>query len=101
VVSTQSTRSLAIVTVTGLIYNIGLIAGPWFEGQMAQCLENIFKGRAGFPDMARLVALYVTVIAAVQLARELKETLCAPVRQRDGQTHEGDSVRESHSQEQR
>ena len=68
-------RNLAIVTVTGLIYNVGLIAGPWFEGQMAQCLENIFRRRAGFSDMARLVALYVSVIAAVQFARSLKR-LC-------------------------
>ena len=25
---------LAVITVTGLLYNIGLVAGPWFEGQM-------------------------------------------------------------------
>ena len=23
---------LAVITVTGLLYNIGLVAGPWFEG---------------------------------------------------------------------
>ena len=28
---------LAIITVTGLVYNIGLLAGPYYEGQMAQC----------------------------------------------------------------
>ena len=22
---------LAVITVTGLLYNIGLVAGPWFE----------------------------------------------------------------------
>ena len=27
-------RALLIVTVSGLIYNIGLLAGPWFEGTM-------------------------------------------------------------------
>ena len=26
---------LALVTVSGLIYNIGLLATPWFEGQLA------------------------------------------------------------------
>ena len=25
---------LALVTVSGLIYNIGLLATPWFEGQL-------------------------------------------------------------------
>ena len=27
--------TLATVTVSGLIYNIGLLAAPWFEGRMA------------------------------------------------------------------
>lgn len=29
--------SLALVTVSGLIYNVGLLATPWFEGRLAQC----------------------------------------------------------------
>ena len=29
---------LAVITVTGLLYNIGLVAGPWFEGQMTEAL---------------------------------------------------------------
>ena len=33
---------LALVTVSGLIYNIGLLATPWFEGRLAQCLTDIF-----------------------------------------------------------
>ena len=24
---------IALITVSGLIYNIGLLAGPWFEGK--------------------------------------------------------------------
>ena len=27
---------LLIVTITGIIYNAGMVAGPWFEGQMVQ-----------------------------------------------------------------
>lgn len=26
-------RGLLAVTISGLIYNLGLLAGPWFEGQ--------------------------------------------------------------------
>ena len=37
---------LTFVTLTGLIYNIGLLAGPWFEGRMAQCLADILGGSA-------------------------------------------------------
>ena len=31
---------LAVITVTGLLYNIGLVAGPWFEGQMTEALAR-------------------------------------------------------------
>ena len=34
-------RVLLAVTVSGLIYNIGLLAGPWFEGRMTGCLVDI------------------------------------------------------------
>lgn len=32
---------LAFVTLSGLVYNIGLLATPWFEGRLAQCLADI------------------------------------------------------------
>ena len=31
-------KLLMIITITGLIYNIGLLAGPYYEGQLAQTL---------------------------------------------------------------
>ena len=31
-------RALLIVTISGIFYNIGLLAGPIFEGKLAQCL---------------------------------------------------------------
>lgn len=34
---------LAVVTLSGLIYNVGLLAGPWFEGRLAQCLADILS----------------------------------------------------------
>lgn len=34
-------RGLLAVTISGLIYNLGLIAGPWFEGKMTGCLVDI------------------------------------------------------------
>ena len=36
---------LMIVTVSGILYNVGMVAGPYFEGQMAQCLYDIIKGK--------------------------------------------------------
>lgn len=63
---------LAAVTVSGLIYNLGLLAGPWFEGKMAGCLADLLAGRKGFSDMLALVASYMLSIALVQAARYLK-----------------------------
>lgn len=64
--------TLLIVTVSGIIYNIGLLAGPWFEGHMAQQLLDIFRHRKTFRSMAVLAAGYVLAIAAVQTARFVK-----------------------------
>lgn len=63
---------LLAVTLSGLFYNIGLLAGPWFEGRLAQCLFDIFGGKKTFSDMLTLAGTYVAVIAAVQLARYVK-----------------------------
>lgn len=65
----QEKAVLLVVTVTGILYNLGMGAGPYFEGQLAQCLYDIFQGKATAGDMVRLAALYVGVIFLVQLAR--------------------------------
>lgn len=65
-------KNLLIVTVTGIIYNVGMVAGPLFEGRMAQQLFNIYKGHATWLDMLRLALFYVGVIVAIQLCRTLK-----------------------------
>lgn len=36
-------KALTIVTIFGLIYNIGLLAGPYFEGQLAQSVVDYAK----------------------------------------------------------
>lgn len=64
--------SLAFVTVSGLIYNIGLLASPWFEGQLANCLADILGKRKTAASMATLVTLYIIVVVAVQAARFVK-----------------------------
>ena len=60
---------LAVVTITGILYNIGMGAGPYFEGQLAQCLYDIYQGQALVSAMAQLAVLYVLVILLVQVAR--------------------------------
>lgn len=63
---------LLAVTVSGRIYNLGLLAGPWFEGRMTGCLVDILGGNAGYRDMLVLVLAYVAAIAIVQIARYIK-----------------------------
>ncbi len=65
-------KVLLAVTVSGLIYNLGLLAGPWFEGRMTGCLVDILNGLGQFSDMAVLVAAYVAAIAVVQVSRYIK-----------------------------
>lgn len=65
-------RVLLAVTVSGLIYNIGLLAGPWFEGRMTGCLVDILKGFGRFQDMLTLVLGYAMILAVVQTARFIK-----------------------------
>ena len=36
---------LLAVTFSGLIYNLGLLAGPWFEGRMAGRLDTVICWR--------------------------------------------------------
>ena len=63
---------LLIITISGLIYNLGLLAGPWFEGRMTGCLVNILGGKSTFTDMLILVLCYVIAIAVVQISRYIK-----------------------------
>ena len=63
---------LAFVTVSGLIYNIGLLASPWFEGRLAQCLADILGGNQTAGAMAMLVISYIVVVLIVQAARFIK-----------------------------
>ena len=65
-------RVLLAVTVSGLICNIGLLAGPWFEGRMTGCLVDILKGFGRFQDMLTLVLGYAVILAAVQTTRFIK-----------------------------
>ena len=63
---------LLLVTLSGLVYNIGLLAAPWFEGRLAQCLADILGGSETAAQMALLVLAYIAVTLLVQAARFVK-----------------------------
>ncbi len=68
----QEKKPLLIVTVTGILYNVGLAAGPLLEGQLVQCLLEILQGLAQWPAMLAAAALYGAVTLFVQGMRYLK-----------------------------
>ena len=63
---------LTLITLSGLAYNVGLLAGPWFEGRLAQCLADILGGRETAAAMTALAAGYILVTLLVQVARFIK-----------------------------
>ena len=63
---------LTLITLSGLAYNVGLLAGPWFEGRLAQCLADILGGREPASAMTALAAGYILVTLLVQAARFIK-----------------------------
>ena len=65
-------KVLAVIAASGLIYNLGLLAGPWFEGKMAETLVRILQKSAVFTDMLVVVCRYMAAIAIVQGMRYIK-----------------------------
>ena len=63
---------LTLITLSGLAYNVGLLAGLWFEGRLAQCLADILGGRETAAAMTALAAGYILVTLLVQAARFIK-----------------------------
>ena len=63
---------LTLITLSGLAYNVGLLAGPWFEGRLAQCLADTLGGNETAAAMTALAAGYILVTLLVQAARFIK-----------------------------
>ena len=87
---------LLIVTVSGLIYNLGLLAGPWFEGRMTGCLIDILNGRKTFYNMLILVGCYVLSSDRDRAEFEIYQAfLCQTFCQQRQPPHERYSLRQS------
>lgn len=65
-------KILLLIAIGGTGFNAGMIAGPYFEGRLAQCLYDCIQGQATSADMLKLAAVYLAVIFFVQLMRTLK-----------------------------
>ena len=68
----QEWLPILFTTIFGLLYNGGLLAGPWFEGRLAQCLADILGGSDTTAHMVMLALAYIAVTLLVQAARFVK-----------------------------
>ena len=68
----RSAPTIAIVAVSGVVYNAGLALGPYLEGQMVQHLLDIVQGTGTLQGMLALAAIYLAAIALVQGMRAVK-----------------------------
>ena len=69
---TAEKKTLTVVTISGLLYNAGLLAGPLFEGRLVGTLQNVLHGTETADRMALLALAYLLTIAAVQGVRYIK-----------------------------
>lgn len=65
-------RTLVVVSVTGVAYNVGMVADPWLEGLLAQRLADVLSASTAPAALVPLACCYVAAIAGVQLMRFLK-----------------------------
>ena len=63
---------LAVVTVSGVLFNAGMSAQPFFEGQLAQMLCEVIGGNKTAKDMIILALIYIAALVGVQTARLFK-----------------------------
>ncbi len=64
--------ALAVITLSGIIYNVGMTANPWFEGKLVQYLCDIIDGTKAFHNMLKLALVYTAVILIIQSMRFVK-----------------------------
>ena len=65
-------KILALTTLSGLIYNVGMALAPWLEGQLTQCIADLAHGEIVPSILWRIALLYVLVMLIVQGARYFK-----------------------------
>lgn len=64
--------ALSIVTVSGIIYNVGLAVCPRLEGELVQTLADILGGSAAAGSILAPVLVYLCAVLCVQAMRAVK-----------------------------
>jgi ATP-binding cassette subfamily B multidrug efflux pump len=56
------------ITITGFLYNFGMLASPYFEGRIV----DIIEAKAALDEVLKLIGIFIGTIAFVLIARALK-----------------------------
>ena len=62
-------KTLTVVAISGLLYNVGLLAGPLFEGRLVGTLQNVLHGTETADRLVLLALAYLLTFAGVQGVR--------------------------------
>lgn len=62
---------LFIITVSGLIFNFGMLANPFFQGRLVDSI-NTLSPQDDLGSIITLVLVYIAVIFVIQLSRAIK-----------------------------
>lgn len=65
-------KILAITALSGILYNLGLVAVPWFEGHISQYLADILEGTRQPSSLVFLALSYFFTVLFVQAMRYVK-----------------------------
>ena len=63
--------TLIIITITGIIYNAGMILNPYFQGRLIDLVDGLNKS-SSYSKALYLVLIYVLCIFIIQVSRALK-----------------------------
>ena len=92
---------LLFVTLSGLVYNVGLLAGPWYEGRLAQCLADILGGNESCREHGCARARLYSRHASRAGSAVYQALLCPPLCQQHQPPDEGHPLRRSGAAEPR
>lgn len=65
-------KILAMTALSGILYNLGLVAVPWFEGHISQYLADILEGTRQPSSLVFLALSYFFTVLFVQAMRYVK-----------------------------
>ena len=68
-------KILAMTALSGILYNLGLVAVPWFEGHISQYLADILEGTRQPSSLAALALGKIDLTSSIYSSGLVREGL--------------------------